>query len=203
MATLAAGTLTAPLALRAAGGHGGGAFSTLAAPLPTNAPGKIEVIQFLWCGCPHCAKVEPFVEAWEKTLPSDVVFGREHIVWEAQRETLAHAPVFVTQRTLDLVQYGEVIVGRSASFAEPAAQQIEFEIGGGHHRAGRLGTGLGAAQQHLDACDPSSEYAKGFNRQSLAPPCSPRARSSINPEAVRRWRRRRAIHMLPAWSLLC
>ncbi len=121
VSALAASTLAAPLALRAAGGHGNGPFSMLAAPLPTNAPGKIEVIEFLWYGCPHCAKVEPFVEAWEKTLPSDVVFGREHIVWEARRETLAHALVFVTQRTLDLVQYGEVIVGRSGSFAEPAA----------------------------------------------------------------------------------
>ena len=39
-------------------------------------PGQIEVIEFYWYGCPHCFALEPYVEAWEKKLPKDVVFKR-------------------------------------------------------------------------------------------------------------------------------
>lgn len=44
---------------------------------PTDVkPGQVEVIEFYWYGCPHCYAVEPYVEAWEKQLPKDVVFKR-------------------------------------------------------------------------------------------------------------------------------
>jgi len=39
-------------------------------------PGQIEVIEFYWYGCPHCFALEPYVEAWEKTKPANVVFKR-------------------------------------------------------------------------------------------------------------------------------
>jgi thiol:disulfide interchange protein DsbA len=39
-------------------------------------PGQIEVIEFYWYGCPHCFALEPFVQAWEKTKPANVVFKR-------------------------------------------------------------------------------------------------------------------------------
>ncbi|MGH7239731.1 MAG: thiol:disulfide interchange protein DsbA/DsbL, partial [Candidatus Saccharimonadales bacterium] len=44
---------------------------------PTNVrQGQIEVIQFFWFGCPHCFAVEPYLEAWLKHKPSNVVFKR-------------------------------------------------------------------------------------------------------------------------------
>ncbi|HUX82136.1 MAG TPA: thiol:disulfide interchange protein DsbA/DsbL [Halothiobacillus sp.] len=36
--------------------------------------GKILVQELFWYGCPHCFHLEPKVEAWRKTLPSDVEF---------------------------------------------------------------------------------------------------------------------------------
>jgi len=45
-------------------------------PLPTDAKGKIEVVEFFWYECPHCYALEPALEAWIKTLPSDVEFRR-------------------------------------------------------------------------------------------------------------------------------
>jgi thiol:disulfide interchange protein DsbA len=45
-------------------------------PLPTDAKGKIEVVEFFWYECPHCYALEPALEAWVKTLPSDVEFRR-------------------------------------------------------------------------------------------------------------------------------
>jgi thiol:disulfide interchange protein DsbA len=100
----AIGLLLAAPALKAAGDHGSeGPFSTLQRQLPTDAPGKVEVIEFFWYGCPHCAKIEPFIEAWEKKLPPDVAFRREHVVWSARPETAVHARIFATLRTMGLV----------------------------------------------------------------------------------------------------
>jgi protein dithiol oxidoreductase (disulfide-forming) len=45
-------------------------------PQPVESAGKIEVIEFFWCGCPHCYTLEPYIEAWLKQLPPDVEFRR-------------------------------------------------------------------------------------------------------------------------------
>lgn len=43
---------------------------------PTESPGKIEVLEFFWYGCPHCNAFEPALEAWVKKLPEFVAFRR-------------------------------------------------------------------------------------------------------------------------------
>lgn len=48
-----------------------GTLAPLSAP-----PGKIEVIEFFWYGCPHCNAFEPTLDAWQKKLPADVAFRR-------------------------------------------------------------------------------------------------------------------------------
>ncbi|MBV8465256.1 MAG: thiol:disulfide interchange protein DsbA/DsbL, partial [Burkholderiales bacterium] len=78
-------------------------FDYMAQPQPTETPGKIEVIEFFWFGCPHCFKAEPAVEAWAKTLPKDVVFRREHILWEGRSDLEGHAKLFNTLRTMGLI----------------------------------------------------------------------------------------------------
>jgi len=95
--------LLMPAAALAAGEHGDGPFSKLDRPFPTDAPGKIEVIEFLWYGCPHCAKLEPFVEAWLKRQPADVLFRREHIVWDARPDSVVHARIFATLKAMELI----------------------------------------------------------------------------------------------------
>jgi thiol:disulfide interchange protein DsbA len=79
-------------------------FTQLAKPQPTEAPGKIEVIEFFWYGCPHCNSLEPRVEAWETRLPKDVVFRREHVIWKGRRETEVHARLFLTLRAMNLLE---------------------------------------------------------------------------------------------------
>lgn len=56
-------------------------FVTLASPQPTEAKGKIEVVEFFWFGCSHCYRLEPYLQAWLKTLPKDVVFRRVPAVY--------------------------------------------------------------------------------------------------------------------------
>jgi thiol:disulfide interchange protein DsbA len=57
-------------------------YQRLGTPLPT-PPGKIEVIEFFWYGCPHCFAFDPTLEAWVKTLPADVAFRRVHVGFNA------------------------------------------------------------------------------------------------------------------------
>lgn len=78
-------------------------FTRLSTTLPTDTPGKIEVIEFFWYGCPHCNELEPMVEAWEKRLPKDVVFRREHVIWDGRSETETHARLFLTLRAMGLL----------------------------------------------------------------------------------------------------
>src|SRR2546421_1621492 len=47
---------------------------------PVSEPGKIEVIEFFWYGCPHCYNLEPSLNAWLKKKPADVVFKRVHAI---------------------------------------------------------------------------------------------------------------------------
>jgi len=51
-------------------------YRELSPPQPTDIPGKIEVIEFFWYGCPHCYDFEPVLEPWVKKLPKDVNFRR-------------------------------------------------------------------------------------------------------------------------------
>jgi thiol:disulfide interchange protein DsbA len=66
--------LAAPLA--AADPVEGKQFTRLQMPQPTEQNGKVEVIEFFWYGCPHCAEFEPTLQAWKKQLPADVSFRK-------------------------------------------------------------------------------------------------------------------------------
>lgn len=51
-------------------------YQELSTAQATDAPGKIEVIEFFWYGCPHCYNFEPVLDPWIKKLPKDTQFRR-------------------------------------------------------------------------------------------------------------------------------
>jgi len=51
-------------------------YIKLATPVAVSEPGKIEVAELFWYGCPHCFEFEPYIEPWIETLPEDVNFER-------------------------------------------------------------------------------------------------------------------------------
>jgi thiol:disulfide interchange protein DsbA len=66
---------------------------------PTNvAPGKIEVMEVFWLGCPHCYDLEPLIKAWLKTKPAYVEFVRVHVMWQPVHR--AHAKLYYTLESL-------------------------------------------------------------------------------------------------------
>lgn len=51
-------------------------YTVVQNPGKVEVPGKIEVREFFWYGCPHCFKLEPHMQAWLKKIPKDVNFIR-------------------------------------------------------------------------------------------------------------------------------
>ena len=61
-----------------------------AQPVSTK-PGQIEVLDFFWYGCPHCNALEPFLEAWERSKPANVVLVRIPAILQPEWEPAARA----------------------------------------------------------------------------------------------------------------
>lgn len=72
-------------------------YTKLSSPQPPK-DGKKEVQEFFWYGCGHCYKLEPAVQAWKKSLPSDVRFVRYHAQWSAGMQ--AHQRIAMTLQAL-------------------------------------------------------------------------------------------------------
>lgn len=75
------------LGLAAITAHAESNYQVLAVPGNVEKPGKIEVREFFWYGCPHCNRLEPFIATWLRTKPADVNFIRTpaavNPVWES------------------------------------------------------------------------------------------------------------------------
>jgi thiol:disulfide interchange protein DsbA len=79
---------------------------------PTDAaPGKVEVVEVFWYGCPHCYALDPYIESWRKTKPAYVEFKRVPVTWQAVHQS--HAKLFYTLEAL-----GKEEALHSAVFAE-------------------------------------------------------------------------------------
>ncbi|MDZ4812643.1 MAG: thiol:disulfide interchange protein DsbA/DsbL [Pseudomonadota bacterium] len=67
---------------------------------PTHAAGKVEVIEVFSYGCPACSTFQPSVDAWKKTMPSNVHFSYLPADFNAGWPLLARA--FYAAQALDL-----------------------------------------------------------------------------------------------------
>ena len=77
----------------------------------TDSPaGKIEVTEFFFYTCPHCADMEPALEQWAKTLPKDVNLRRVPVLFRPQLAPFAK--IYYTLEAMNLVDklHAEVFV---------------------------------------------------------------------------------------------
>ncbi|PXW29425.1 thiol:disulfide interchange protein DsbA/DsbL [Paraburkholderia caballeronis] len=78
-------------------------YTVLKTPQPVDVPpGKIEVIEFFWYGCPHCNEFNPFLEAWIKKQEPDVVFRRVPVAF--RDDFIPHSKMFYALDALGLAQ---------------------------------------------------------------------------------------------------
>jgi thiol:disulfide interchange protein DsbA len=75
-------------------------YDALVPAQPTNVgPGKVEVVEVFWLGCPHCYALEPYIEAWLKSKPGYIEFVRVPVMWGPVHR--AHARLFYTLQALN------------------------------------------------------------------------------------------------------
>ena len=72
----------------------GKTYVELSNPVPVSVPGKIEVVELFWYGCPHCYAFEPTINPWAEKLPSDVNFKRIPAMFGGPWD--AHGQLFLT-----------------------------------------------------------------------------------------------------------
>ncbi|HCN64683.1 MAG TPA: thiol:disulfide interchange protein [Pseudomonas sp.] len=72
----------------------GKTYVELANPVPVAEPGKIEVVELFWYGCPHCYAFEPTINPWADKLPADVHFVRIPAMFGGPWD--AHGQLFLT-----------------------------------------------------------------------------------------------------------
>jgi thiol:disulfide interchange protein DsbA len=73
-------------------------YFRLKSPQPVETGKKIEVLEFFSYGCPHCADLDPELQAWQKTLPADVAFRRVPVMF--QERWVGLSKVFFTLEAL-------------------------------------------------------------------------------------------------------
>jgi protein dithiol oxidoreductase (disulfide-forming) len=98
-------------------------FLRLGTPLAV-PPGKIEVIDFFWYGCPHCYSFEPALEAWAKKLAPDVAFRRLPVMFR-EEPFGTHARLYYAIEALGLIdsvhrKVFAAIHNEKATLAKPA-----------------------------------------------------------------------------------
>lgn len=71
------------------------------------SPGKVEVVELMWLGCPHCYELEPTIEEYKKNQPEYVEFKQVpatlNPVWAADAETFYIAQILDPQNKKQLV----------------------------------------------------------------------------------------------------
>ncbi|MFI4879682.1 MAG: thiol:disulfide interchange protein DsbA/DsbL [Steroidobacterales bacterium] len=117
------------------------------------SPGKVEVMEVFWLGCPHCYDLEPHLLAWLKKKPAYVEFVRVPVIWDSVKS--AHAKLYYTLEAL----------GRDDLFEKAFAtvQQVATPlVGDSDDQTLRLQQAF-AVQNGVSA----SDFAKAYNSFSV------------------------------------
>ncbi|MEE1865282.1 MULTISPECIES: thiol:disulfide interchange protein DsbA [Pseudomonas] len=93
-ATLVAASVFGMTAQAAEPIEAGREYVELSNAVPVSVPGKIEVVELFWYGCPHCYSFEPVVNPWAEKLPADVNFKRIPAMFGGPWD--AHGQMFLT-----------------------------------------------------------------------------------------------------------
>jgi len=137
-------------------------YHRLQNPQPVETGKKIEVIEFFSYGCPHCAELEPHLDAWLAKAPQDVAFRRVPVMF--QRAWVPLAKIYYTLDALGVEQKlspdvfkaihgSNVALWDDAKFLDWAAskgldrKKVE-EVSGSFAIDGRLKRALQVAKQY-------------------------------------------------------
>ena len=77
-----------------------GKYELVQPPQPTETPGKIEVVDVFWYGCPHCYRFLPHIEAYLKDKAPYVAVRRMPAIFSKSWEM--HARAYYTAKVLGI-----------------------------------------------------------------------------------------------------
>lgn len=84
-----------------AGLDAAGKYERIQPPQPTSSPGKVEVVEVFWYGCPHCFDFEPLLSKWVSQKSESVDFQRLPAIFRKGWEP--HARAYYTAELLGVV----------------------------------------------------------------------------------------------------
>ena len=90
-------------------------YERVVPPQPTSTVGKVEVLEIFWYGCPHCFRLEPYIERWLKKKPENAQFVRLPGVFRPSWEPGARA------------YYTAVLLGKMEEIHKPLFNAIHLE----------------------------------------------------------------------------
>jgi protein dithiol oxidoreductase (disulfide-forming) len=88
----------------------------------TAAPGKVEVLEVFWLGCPHCYALEPYIRNWLKTKPAYIEYVRVPVMWDDPVRQ-AHARLYYTLESVG----GDALVEKAFGYIHDQETQTGSE----------------------------------------------------------------------------
>jgi len=109
-------------------------YQDIKPPQRTDSGNKIEVIEFFSYGCPHCNDFEPYIEAWTKRQPNDVVVRRIPITFNREPWAVL-AKVYITLESLGVSERLNPLVFKAVhvdrvDFSDEAARNAWMQKNG-------------------------------------------------------------------------
>lgn len=79
-----------------------GQYENVSPPQATETPGKVEVVELFWYGCPHCYSFEPYIKKWLETKPDHVGFRRAPAIF--RKDWIPQAKAYYTAEQLGVLE---------------------------------------------------------------------------------------------------
>jgi len=78
-------------------------YEPVVPPMATSTGEQIEVIELFWYGCPHCYRLEPYIERWLEHKPDNVAYVRIPAIFPNRPVWENHARAFYTAEVLGVI----------------------------------------------------------------------------------------------------
>jgi protein dithiol oxidoreductase (disulfide-forming) len=98
-------------------------YDVISPAQPTTVePGKVEVLEVFWLGCPHCFALEPYIRNWLKTKPAYIQYVRVPVMWDDPMRR-GHARLFYTLESVG----GDELVEKAFAYIHNMEEQTGSE----------------------------------------------------------------------------
>lgn len=84
-------------------------YTLIEPAIPSDSPGKIEVLEFFSYGCIHCYKLHPFAKQWAAKAPAEVVFKRIPVTFDRPQMRPMAKLFYALEATGDLARLDDAV----------------------------------------------------------------------------------------------